>query len=326
MTGNDFVDAISEMHFEGNIIPASWYQTLRFPNGKADLIAINLLSDIVYWYRATEKRDEATGALRGWQKRFKADLLQRSYQAFAEHFGLTKRQVQDACTRLAKVHGVIRLVFRTIDTPTGRLANVLFIAPVPEKIRAITHQRDRSHVQTGHLPRSNGIPPTSQRETDPEITTEITTEIPSGESAHTHAHDMRVQDQPGKPTQPTSRRMPPDYTPSATLRAELEGRYPVLDFEEEMYAIHAWEYAQPKSDWDAATRTWFRRAEAMRKEKATVPGKGNGGDWREGMTVDKRTRELMRQSNAVAAKFNAHQANEGAIAVSYEDITHDGQR
>jgi len=71
--------------------------------------------------------------------------------------------------------------------------------------------------------------------------------------------------------------MPADYMPSAALRAELEATYPALHFEEEMTGIHDWEYDKPKSDWNAATRTWFRRAETMRRERAAAPGKGDSG-------------------------------------------------
>ena len=325
MTGNALVDAISEIAFEGNITPWSWYQALRFPNGKPDLNAIVILSEIVYWYRGTEDRDEATGDLRGWRKRFKADLLQRSYKAFAEQFGLTKRQAQDACTRLAKVYGVVRLVFRTIDSPTGRLANVLFIEPVPEKIRAITHQRERSHVSTGHPPRSNGTPPPSQRGTYTAITTAITTEIPSGESTPMRAQDqdvvVPVQEQVTRPTQARSRRMPTDYTPPAELRAELEERYPQLDFEEELYAMRSCEFPTPKSDWDATTRMWFHRSEGRRMEVAPAPGQGTGGASRDARTPDRRTRELMRQHQEALNNFQAAQAQQTAITVPYEDIT-----
>ena len=189
MTGNALVDEIGTIAFEGNVIPWTWYNVLRFPNGKPDLNAIILLSDIVYWYRPSPIHDEATGQLVGFKKRFAADLLQRSSQSYAQQFGLTKRQVSEALSRLQKSYHVIRLVFRTVDTPQGRLANVLFIEPCVEEIRTITHQRDTSHVQTGYPSRSNGIPLTFQRETSraPEearvkdlsgvLCTEITTEI-----------------------------------------------------------------------------------------------------------------------------------------------------
>lgn len=45
----------------GNVTPITWYKTLLSPGGKPYLIAVIILSDIVYWYRAKETRDEETG-------------------------------------------------------------------------------------------------------------------------------------------------------------------------------------------------------------------------------------------------------------------------
>ena len=79
-TGNEIVDEVSKINISGNIIPLSWFQTLVSESGKPMLLAIYLLADIVYWYRPKEIRDEESGNLVGYQKRFKADLLQRNYR------------------------------------------------------------------------------------------------------------------------------------------------------------------------------------------------------------------------------------------------------
>jgi hypothetical protein len=131
------VDAIGALPFTGTLIPHAWYTALTLPSGKPDLVAITLLADIVYWYRPVVERDPATGEILRQRKKFKADMLQRSYQAFAAQFGFTKRQVREALGRLAQT-GVIRKEFRHLDTPYGRCANVLFLAPIPAQLRAIT--------------------------------------------------------------------------------------------------------------------------------------------------------------------------------------------
>ena len=61
LTGNASVDAIATMAISGNVIPATWYKTITTASGKADLAAINILSDVLYWYRPSEIRDESTG-------------------------------------------------------------------------------------------------------------------------------------------------------------------------------------------------------------------------------------------------------------------------
>ena len=130
--------AISALPFTGTLIPHAWYTALTLPSGKPDLVAITLLADIVYWYRPVVERDPATGQVLGQRQKFKANMLQRSYQAFANHFGFTKRQVLEAMYRLEKTYGVIRKELRHLDTPYGRCANVLFVAPIPARIRAMT--------------------------------------------------------------------------------------------------------------------------------------------------------------------------------------------
>ena len=106
LTGNASVDAIATMAISGNVIPATWYKTITTASGKADLAAINILSDVLYWYRPSEIRDESTGDVIAYRKRFSADLLQRSYDQIAEHFGLSKRQAKDAVVRLEELGDV----------------------------------------------------------------------------------------------------------------------------------------------------------------------------------------------------------------------------
>jgi hypothetical protein len=61
------VKAIGEINFRGNTIPHYWYNHLTFKNGKPNLNAIVILSEIVYWYRPTSNKDEKTGQFKGWQ-------------------------------------------------------------------------------------------------------------------------------------------------------------------------------------------------------------------------------------------------------------------
>ncbi|MCQ2434985.1 MAG: DNA replication protein DnaD, partial [Oscillospiraceae bacterium] len=81
-TGIPTCDQLREVAFTGNVIPQIWYRVfvksdLKHP--KPHLLAINILADIVYWYRPREIRDEGSGQIIGYQKKFRDDLLQRSY-------------------------------------------------------------------------------------------------------------------------------------------------------------------------------------------------------------------------------------------------------
>lgn len=140
-TGNETVDRLSRIQITGNVIPAAWYRTIRKETGKPYLNAIVILSDIVYWYRAAEIRDEGSGQLLGYRKRFKADLLQRSYQQMADQFGISKRDATNAVVALEKL-GVIRRVFRTLELNGQTVPNVLFIRLDVEALEQLTYPEE----------------------------------------------------------------------------------------------------------------------------------------------------------------------------------------
>lgn len=215
-TNNPMVNAIGQLNIEGNIIPNAWYKFFTFENGKPDLIAIHILSEIVYWYRPTTKRCEETGEVLGVYKKFKADLLQRSYESFAEWLGVSKRQVKEAMDRLCE-KGVIFREFRSVNTPTTTLYNILFIgidaevlakSMVHSNVIPPTSESTTPYVQTYDPLRSNVPPPTSERKTNTEITTKITTET-TQESEYAHTQEKSDVENPKnstakKPTRKTS--------------------------------------------------------------------------------------------------------------------------
>lgn len=142
------VNEITQLNITGNVVPMIWFETIKFPSGKPDLLGIMLLSEIVYWYRARELRDEVTGRVIGYKKKFKADKLQKNYQQFADQFGVSKRQVQDAVYRL-RDSGLITVELRIVKTKEGLImSNVPYFEPVPERIREITYPVDLNNKIT----------------------------------------------------------------------------------------------------------------------------------------------------------------------------------
>lgn len=139
-TGNPIVDASAEISITGNITPQAWYKTIVKETGKPHLTAIVILADIVYWYRPTELRDESTGQIIAIRKKFKADLLQRSYQQIAEQFGVSKKEATNAIVFLEKL-GVIKRVFRTVNLNGLIVNNVLYIELIVEKLKELTYPR-----------------------------------------------------------------------------------------------------------------------------------------------------------------------------------------
>ena len=198
-TGNKTTDRVAELNITGNVIPPVWFRTVVNDKGKPNLLAIMILSEVVYWYRPVEVRDEQTGQFIGYRKKFKQDTLQKSYKNLAEYYQVTKRQVTDAVVALEKI-GVIKREFRTIEQNGMRYNNVLFIHLDPDVLKSITYpatdeeieQKQQKNVDnvynstsTPPLSRKNGTgshekkgePIPEFRETNTEITKETTKDI-----------------------------------------------------------------------------------------------------------------------------------------------------
>ena len=156
-TGNKTVDRMSRINITGNIIPAAWYKTIRKSTGKPYLNAIVILSDIVYWYRAAEIRDEGSGQLIGFRKRFHSDLLQRSYQQLADQFGISKRDANNAIVELEKL-GVIKRVFRTLCINGQQVPNVLFLDLDVDILLALTYPAEEAAGEEMAEEKSGGYP------------------------------------------------------------------------------------------------------------------------------------------------------------------------
>ncbi len=180
-SNNATVDQISKMNFTGNIIPSNWFNTIVNSKGKPNLRAINFLSDIIYWYRASEERDPATGKLIGIKKKFKGDALQRSYSQLAEQFNCTKRDAM-ATVKFLEELGAIKKDLRTITVNGIKLNNVLFISPIPEKIEMLTYANLSTSVP-GHtkkctsLVHNDVITDTDNCMTNTDISTKNSSEI-----------------------------------------------------------------------------------------------------------------------------------------------------
>ena len=190
-TGNKTVDAVGRMHFHGNIVPSAWYETIVKDTAGCDSIAMLILADIVYWYRPTEVRDERTGEVVGMRKKFRADMLQRSYKQLERSLGVTKSQAKAALQRLEDL-GLVKRCFRTVDTGDITLANVMFIELDADRLREVTfpdeegvEESDQGCVEITPYPHAIGdrgygeIPSHVYRDLDTEEYKEITDNLPS---------------------------------------------------------------------------------------------------------------------------------------------------
>jgi DnaD/phage-associated family protein len=173
ISNNTTVIRMATMHISGNVTPLSWFQHVKMDNGKPDSIAVVLLADIVYWYRPIEQRDEITGALIGYRKKFAADKLQRSYDGFAEVYGYTKDQVKDALKRL-EAKGLIDLDFRHPTINGQKVGNVLYIGLNVDRLQEITTPLSPLNGIGSEDESAHPLP--FKDDTNTETTTETTTE------------------------------------------------------------------------------------------------------------------------------------------------------
>ncbi|MBE5106446.1 DnaD domain protein [Bacillus thuringiensis] len=189
----NIVTEIGGLNFKGNVVDHEWFNYITFRNGKPHIVAIMVLSEIVYWYRPTVIRDEYTGKVT-YKKKFKSDKLQKSYQQLAETFGFSKLQVKRACDLLVDM-SLIEIEFRTIIVNEITLNNVMFVEPKVNEIKSISSMYQQVEEDTGDFEVKRVVisksgtsshkskeAPNFKVKTNTEITTKNTTENVSSSS------------------------------------------------------------------------------------------------------------------------------------------------
>lgn len=135
---SEIVDRMGKLNLTGNLVPHEWHKhvgTVGKKGYKSDPLAINILSDIIYWYRPSERRNKR-GLVTARVNKFEADKLQKSYQQYADLFCVTKRQVKAAFVTLTEL-GLVKVMFRNIRGRWGFLSNVMFVVPIADAIEKI---------------------------------------------------------------------------------------------------------------------------------------------------------------------------------------------
>lgn len=254
-TGNKSVDAVGTMNLSGNVIPQSWYKTIVKETGKPYLAAIVILADIVYWYRPTEERDEATGQIVAMRRKFKADMLQRSYAQIAEQFGITKRDATNAIVALEKL-GVIKRVFRKVEVGGMTLSNVLFIDLNPDRLRELTYP-DTPMTESGEgYHRNEGHPQPKSVTPKPQI-------------GETYTESTQ------KTTQETSKRKKKEAIPSSVedVKVYIQEMGYGLDAQEfwDKNEMRGWKQnnGKPIEDWKACVRLFERNRKKWESQGVT---------------------------------------------------------
>ncbi|MDU6524992.1 MAG: hypothetical protein E6540_13595 [Enterococcus sp.] len=177
------MDALYAVKFSGNIVPINWYKTIVNEKGKTQITAINILADVVYWYRPTVERDEQTGYEIGLRKKFKDNLLQRNYQQISEMFKISETVARNNIVFLERL-GVIKRIFKNFKVNGQALNNVMFIELNIEKLFELTFTNQEYHgYKNIELSQQNNRLTATKKEDqsykNEETNTEITTSISS---------------------------------------------------------------------------------------------------------------------------------------------------
>ncbi|MBQ6637268.1 MAG: hypothetical protein IJH82_01295 [Lachnospiraceae bacterium] len=182
-TGNKIVDEMAQISLTGDIIPPVWFKRIQKSEGRADLLAINILANLCYWYRPTIIRDEQTDMITECKKKFKEEYLQKQYQDYSDHFGCPKSSVKASMDLLEEL-GLIKRHFKDINLENGViLNNRMFIEIIPERIKEITFNETDSEENTTLPQKIRGDSPKKHKESPPKNceytknTTKNTTEI-----------------------------------------------------------------------------------------------------------------------------------------------------
>ena len=220
---------MSKLNLQGSIIDNGWIENIRHENGKPYWVAILILSEIVYWYRPVEVRDEVTGKFLGWKKKYKADKLQKSHKALADRFGISKRQVKAALDYLRNKE-LIALELRNIYIGSKICNNVLFIELLVDNLKKITGvEREFIEEAVDNIP-----PPTIECTTPPtiECTTPPTIECMTNTkttSTKTTSTKTTVEVEGNSSRVSSSATNPLDVFSSYTFNKEIEHKADILN-------------------------------------------------------------------------------------------------
>ncbi|MDF2964767.1 MAG: hypothetical protein K0Q51_155 [Rickettsiaceae bacterium] len=104
------------LNITGNLVPNALFKIITTKTGKPDHISINIISEIIYWYRPNKKS----------LSKFDGDAWHTSYDHFVNKFNYHRESIRLALVRLEKLN-LIKREFRSITVRGKKYPNALFI-------------------------------------------------------------------------------------------------------------------------------------------------------------------------------------------------------
>ncbi len=178
-SSNSIVNEIAKMNITGNIVPATWYQTIVKPNGTPHYLAILILAEIVYWYRPAKEKDGTSHTTKICRKFDAPDYLQKSYKELCEKFNCSQKQAREALKTLESF-GLVKRIFRTITVNHIVCNNVMYLSLIPEELNKLTYPNtEPSSPDNKCSPKGEPLLPSSEtpHSTNDKTNTKTTSQI-----------------------------------------------------------------------------------------------------------------------------------------------------
>ena len=141
MKGNcdpQFIE-LTRLKLLGPQIDVNWYRHITSKNGLPYFPAILMLADAVYWSKPTAIINEETGKIIECKKETEDKYLLRSAANYNTLYGLSKKQVETARSKLVEL-GLIRLEEKLTMTSNNKTTSLgYYTIPVIENIKKITN-------------------------------------------------------------------------------------------------------------------------------------------------------------------------------------------
>ena len=151
------VSQVSNLPFNGNIVPPSFFRKIRIKTKKGDkpdMLGANLLSDILYWYRSSNTYDD-NGKINGTKKKFQGDYLQRTYKQVADLYDICRQTAKRVIDRLIEAGLLRKLIIKKLVLNSGRtINNVMYLVPITDAIAKIM-ATDEKPTQKDEMPDFN---------------------------------------------------------------------------------------------------------------------------------------------------------------------------
>lgn len=153
--GNETMVTLKRLEIDekinGNIIPLPLYHELIDGYGRCNIVAVIILSEIIYWYRP--KTETTSNGQIQLSAKYSGDLLQKSIPELADKFNFTYDQVEYAIDYLVKEKWIEKEIRQAVKMGKNRKVwnNVMYLSLNVFKLDKLLRQEKSQNETKQHL-------------------------------------------------------------------------------------------------------------------------------------------------------------------------------